>query len=324
MLKSFKEFIFEKVVISDNFLKTIADINHPIANYIYHWYSKNNKDDFYDSVELDELPLLLAAKGTKFEKIKIGKFLRKILPVNFKPHDIEEFINLIRKKSLEIGDFEILKGQDIKKAYLPSNFSTIKVGTLWTSCLSKENRQENLQLYCDNSNISVIVLYDNASKIIGRALLWKAIYEGKSVMLMDDVYSIDFKDTSISKKFLYFANENEFLHVNLAKNSAFDGLGFESPNEFIVTLQKADYEKYPFVDFMQYISVSEKYLSNKNGEYSLQKAGKDKDFGNLACKTCHGKKTILCPDCEGTGKDKDGHACKRCGGDYTFIDCPDC
>lgn len=324
MIKSFKEFIFEKVIISDNFLKTVADINHPVADYIYHWYSKNNKDDFYDSVELDELPLLLAAKGSKFEKIKIGKFLRKILPVNFKPHVIEEFINLIRKKSLEIGDFEILKGNDIKKAYLPSNFSNIKIGSLWTSCLSQEHRQENLQLYCDNSNISVIVLYDNMQHIIGRALLWSAIYEGKAVKLMDDVYSIDYKDNIISKKFLHFANEHEMLHVNLAKNTVFNGLGFEYPNEFIVKLENVTYDKYPFVDFMQYIDLSNKYLSNKTGEYSLQKAGKDKDFGNLACKTCHGKKTILCPSCQGTGVDKDNDKCKTCHGNYTFIDCPDC
>lgn len=324
MLKKFKDYVFEKVTISDNFLKTISDINHPIADYISFWYSKNNKDDFYDSVDLDELPMLLASKGTKSEKVKIGKFLRKILPPNFKPHDIEEFINLLRKKSLEIGDFEILKGQNIKKAYFPLNFSNIKIGSLWSSCLSKEHRQENLEMYCDNSNISVIVLYDKFSKIIGRALLWDAIYDHKKVKLMDEIYSIDYKDRKISKKFLDFAAENEYLHVNLDKDTVFDALGFNYPNEFKVVLEKADYSKYPFVDFMQYINLTEKYLSNKTGEYSLQSSGKDKDFGHLACKTCHGKETILCPDCQGTGVDKDGDKCKGCGGDYTFIDCPDC
>jgi hypothetical protein len=325
MIKNFKEFIFEKVEISDNFLKTTQNIKHPIADFISYWYSKNNTDTFYDNIELDELPLLLATKGNKFEKIKIGKFLRKILPANFKAHQIEEFINLIKRNFVEIGDFEILKGEDIKKAYHPHNFTNVKIGSLWTSCLSLSQRQNNLQLYCDNSNISVIVLYDQFKKIIGRALLWKAIHNNKNVILMDEVYSIDYKDNLIYSNFLNFAKENNFLRIDLINEIVIDVNKKVYKDEFIVNLENVKFNMYPFVDFFKYIDLSKKCLSNKNGEYSLQatKSG-ILEFGILACKTCHGKSVLLCPACEGTGVDSSGNKCQTCGGDYTFIKCPDC
>lgn len=322
MIKNFTQFgmLYEKIIFHEKLLSNIESINHPIANFLKQ-YALNNEDDYFEWVELsNNLNLLNTEKHGKYQQIKIGRFLKKVLPPDIKDHQIEEFIKLLKKNQIQSSNFEIWKGKKIKDAYLPSNFIPFKYGTLWSSCMSHEHCQPFLDLYEDNSNISVLVLLDINNKILGRAIVWNAVYhDGVEYKIMDYVY---YSNYEFENSFIEYAKMNNWLYVNSEYGVVTDGVS-RFNNEFTVKLEHTNYENYPFIDYMKYLDLKNSQLSNKKGDYLLQHSD-----GKLAeCKTCQDHKKIMCPTCEGISTITDEHGetitCPTCEG-HSFIDCPDC
>ena len=320
---------FEKIEFKDKFVEAVEkiDANDKIAKYLSD-YMKDNSDDIFDWVEIaDMFPsnhLIITSKENRPQVMKMTRFLRKILPINMvSAPDIDRFVlKLISEKITNDTHFEIWRGDKIRTAFDPDNFLK-KDGDLATSCMSGKRYLPYFDIYCDNKNVSMLVLL-HESKIVARAIVWNAFYAGVKYHVMDNVYAINEIE---KKKMVQHANQNDWLHFYPK------GAYFEDKNDkgfygkFVVNLECVDFKTYPFVDNMTFLNKELKMLSNRDdGEsYALH----NKDGSIPACKCCQGEERMVCPDCEGTGSITDagdphfGENCKTCNG-LSFIDCPKC
>lgn len=189
---------------------------------------------------------------------KPGGFVSKIFK-NIDAKEVEIFSNLYKTfTAVKEFDFRIVKGDEIKKYYLEENYHK-QNGSLGASCMKHQNCQDFFSIYCDNSNVSMLIMLSSNEKLMGRALLW----ESESNKIMDRIYTIS--DYEYVGHFTKWASDNGYMHrvyQNWANSIQFVDGKDEIEKEFSIQLTNWEYKKYPYLDTFKWLDVSTGKLYN--------------------------------------------------------------
>lgn len=221
--------------------------------------------------------------------IKVGRFINKFFPNTFTDKAIEDFVNKWKSVSIKKPNFQVWKGPDIKKAYMSNtyHFAENSSSPLMNSCMNDEIRLVDFYSYCPTCH--VVVLLDEESRILGRALLWEDD-EGK--MIMDRVYFVYDKDYH---KFIRLANDHDWFYKkrNISGGSSFikNGQEFTLKSKVRVPDVFKFYEDgFPFMDTfyyaqgewaMNYEPESGKYFKLQDTEGGFEEFEDFSDYKNV-------------------------------------------
>lgn len=149
-------------------------------------------------------------------RAKPGKFISRVfkkeyIEENFRARDIEYFSNQYAASVRDKVDIRLVKGNDIKKYYLQDNYEEdCPPGTLRGSCMGPRNRQDFMNFYANNDNVSMLVSFSENNKVTARAIVWDNVkfYKGDKLVdegsFMDRVY---YTDDWLEQKFKNWAKE---------------------------------------------------------------------------------------------------------------------
>jgi hypothetical protein len=248
------------LVNSFKLLKTIKcddrkeDGNYRLQGYVLYYLQNNvDKDKFTVAYKAPNSysPLTLTIPENRRGDVKLGRFINKLVEIYSKKDgvgsitasDIEKFVNLYNAAILFKKDifknFEIVKGDDIKKWYHESKYCSDNGnygGQLNSSCMRFASCQSYFKIYTDNPDVcQLLILKDKeGKKIMGRALLWNTI-DGRK--FMDRIYTN--RDTLINV-FLQWAKDNDYIAKN--KNERF------FTEKITVKVKPELYSRYPYMD----------------------------------------------------------------------------
>lgn len=296
----------------------------------------------YDGNEYDaivhEFGIKKGPKYVKSQEIRVGSFVQTLLRKageKFTPQELEDFVikfnNEVKaKKENLFKNFEIVKGDDIKKYYLQGNYESGN-HTLGGSCMRYSRCQPYLNIYSKNpGQVSLVILRsdEDPEKIKGRALLWNAYYltsnqdDYNGKLFMDRIYTNNSKDEELFKK---FAIERGFVYKktqNYSKSDFMFGDELTPIGEIQVKIENSDYARgefqyYPYIDTLTFYNPSKMILSNVyNGGWELEHTDGTNGTG---CETCDGEERVECPECYGDGEVE----CPDCEGNGE-VDCSEC
>jgi len=210
----------------------------------------------------------LEYKGWKEQRteISIGRFVNRVFQKSKITPDhskIEKFVNSYKTRIKMFSDvdslFEFVKGEDIKKWYLESNYQNNK-GHLANSCMRYQKCQSYFDIYIKNPEVcQLLILKGDEGKITGRALIWK-LKDGRTYM--DRQYCNFDSDMKLYQE---FAKKNGWLYY-----------GDKSTEELEVQLGNHDYKQYPYMDSFVVYNYKQHLLSTdedkwpSEGWYKLQ------------------------------------------------------
>ena len=157
--------------------------------------------------------------------VKPGAFISKLFK-NIQPKEVENFSQLFKNAQNNItSTFKIVSGSDILHYYHHTSYLR-ESGSLGNSCMKYDLSQDYLDLYTDNTDkISMLIMVDKNSKLIGRALLWS----NDDVKIMDRIYTID--DETYQYHFKKWADDNGYWYKKEQKWN--NTLFFESKGKTI-------------------------------------------------------------------------------------------
>lgn len=320
-------------VISDTSGKKYAFVKFPDGQGVYNVEKLRIVDNKEKS---------LWSKGR--QEIFVGRGIRALLTsagVQFLDKDLEEFVNLYKATVDKMNDrfqyFESIKGEEIGHWYHYSNYKE-RSGTLGCSCMSNVN-PNYFDIYISNPDVCELVILkseDDASLIVGRALLW-TLRDGKK--FMDRIYTIKESDVQL---FRDWAKENGWYSKQY--NSSTDSGRANAPDgmqvdlgTLVVDIKKGMYEAYPYLDTLKYFNPGKGTLSNVRGsgeEYTLEDTSGEiwrceycnggvqtcnncDGDGWFDCNRCNGSGERECGECSGSGKvegEEGEEECSDCGG----------
>jgi hypothetical protein len=308
------------------------------------WMSENDEDD-------DNSPFNMKGRSD----VKVGRFVRAFLTnpkitseidydgVKFTDKDYEDFVNLYKASNTKSPNrFEIVSGNDIKKCYLEDNYTYgDDKGQLGSSCMRYEGCQDFLGVYVKNSSCRLLVYLDESNKVLGRALVWKLSKSpSPAEYFMDRIYTAFDSDII---KFQNYADSNGWMRKYKNSSDDIESVLFSYKGQVVVgnieiTLDKAKFDNYPFMDTVSYVGPKSKIASNVNGKGMLVCTDTDGDSyscstcdgsgkysgdchdcynGETYCEKCNGAGKIRCMDCRGsgikTGTEKNCDTCKGRG-----------
>lgn len=237
-----------------------GDAGVEFAKYTLH-YIQNIDDTEYYVVVLDNSVEKSIGLSSYYDlsnktrgKVKIGRFINKLLDVWFKDKgdrgdysasDVERFVNVYSAKVLfnsTIYDkLEIVQGEDIRKWYYEENYLST-LGQLGSSCMRYDECQKYLDIYVYNSEVCKLLILRMDDKILGRALLWIDIEGNKWI---DRIYT--YKD-NYKNLMNEWAIKNDYKSIYDTKNIA------------TIKIKDGSYKYYPYMDTFEYIKTSDQAL----------------------------------------------------------------
>jgi hypothetical protein len=226
----------------------------------------------YEGLSIDE-----CWATTKRIMAKPGGFISKVFK-NISEKEVEKFSTLFRSEvSKPKLDFQVFEGDEVKKFYHYSSYCERNGGSLHASCMKYDNCQSFLDIYTKNpDNCKIVVLFDNddATRIIGRAILWHV--DGHKVMdriytINDEAYQFYFKQWA-SKHGYYFKSEQNWFNTR-----QFEMLGSKKINlDLILDLPNTKFDKVPYMDtfkFMDYEGKLYNFQPKGTEYYTLTDTG---------------------------------------------------
>jgi len=200
----------------------------------------------------------------KRTNIKIGRFLKKILPEE-NDQILEDYANdykfSFKLDKEDFGRFKIAKGVNLSKWYLEKNYAPTQGGTLAASCMRHMKSQKRLSIYIMNpEKIRMLYLLDPIGKLLGRALIWKL--DEPNNFYMDRIY---YTDNYVLKLFNNYAKKKGILTKK-----------YVDENNLVLKVQlNRDYgppKINPYMDTFKFFVKTGNYLTNrfdffKGGEY---------------------------------------------------------
>jgi hypothetical protein len=257
---------------SEKFKEALAEVDDAVSTHLLTLEGTEQDVDDVDISNTDGfVSFIREGKDTK-NKIKAGRFVSKFTD-QFTAREIELFVNKFKSlgKFHKIKDkFYLGQGEDFEFAYSVDNYVE-RTGSLGGSCMNNVG-DGRLKLYSANDKkIKILILKDDAGKVLGRAVIWKNAFirEGESaedrnngdsmkVTIMDRPYTTKDFYTNIFDK--YATEQGWYIRRG--------GLSFQRPDgEMVkcrvkVNLKDFQYGNYPYLDTMR--SVSKKgTISNK-------------------------------------------------------------
>lgn len=241
--KTIEDFLSTKINIeylkNKNVLKNVVKIFNLYNNECYNEV-KNGFIKFSDD------------KG-KITEMKFGRFLRSYISdvkkylnveIFISDSDIEKYHNEFIVKQIESKvSVEILKGEDILKAYNSNNYYEINNNNnrLRGSCMN--NKTHLLDIYTKNSDSVQLLTAKIGDQYVCRSLLWKAT-NGETYM--DNVYA--------GEEWTYNLFESIRIKNNYHKVDKICGKVF-------INVNTDDIELFPYLDTFMYL-IDGKQLSN--------------------------------------------------------------
>ena len=227
-------------------------------------------------------PELEAIWTTARNPLRLGRMARAILTVSsiaFTDHELSQFVEQFTATFDFAADalrqFDIVSGDDIHKWY-DQNRYVGGGGSLNHSCMSSASRNK-LSIYCNNANVSLVILYDDAGEVIdgvyqsnkikGRAILWKNCdINGEVATFMDRIYTTFESDTELFKQ---FAEKEEFFFKT---NQGYGGQSISNGTRtidrpgIVCSLEESDLSSYPYMDTMCHVDISNNKCSNNSDD----------------------------------------------------------
>lgn len=269
--------------ISRKFIYVLKKINDQISKELLNIYNTKNKtkETFIDITEQDDIiNYLQSYKVNQIIKnqettsildlwnikdkseMKIGRMIFKLFGDKFSNKEIEDFVNryksIIKFKNLK-RNFKLVDGENLKKWYLSDNYAD-GGGNLQSSCMRFKYCQSFLNIYSKNENkVKLLILLDNnRTKLLGRALIWKL--DNPKNFFMDIVYS---SDDFIKNMFIDYAIKNEWIYKGtdyqldvVIKNRE------KFKTTMVVQLNEIEYEYFPFLDSLCFYDPKTYIISN--------------------------------------------------------------
>lgn len=271
----------------------------------------------------------------KPSEMKVGRFIRALLKkggFDFKDKEIEDFVNkyksAIKIKRDSFTRFEEVKGEDIRKWYLESNYYQ-NLGTLGSSCMRYSKCQRFLDIYVKNTkNVSMIILKPEgiSDKICGRAILW---IDDSGRYIMDRIYTNNHADVRFFIEYANFKNYHHKFNQNYEPLPfVYNGVKLSNDESVsLITLEYSTFGYYPYMDTFKYYSESGTITNDYGSGYDYELT--DTNGGNGSCDTCGGSGSVECDCCDGGGStDCDycyngSNTCQNCDGDGEY-ECSEC
>lgn len=202
--------------------------------------------------------------------IKIGRFVRALLTsakLPFTDTELEQFTNQYKATYDFAADalkqFDIVKGSKIAYWY-DEDYYVSGGGTLNNSCMASVDTSSYFDIYTDNPQVSMVILYgDEGSvadgkytdkKIKGRAILWDCKIDGSTAKFMDRIYTTFDNDVELFKQ---YAEKNGWFYKKRQSMEPGEEItnGSSSRKATIeVKLDDANFDYYPYCDTMCYIN----------------------------------------------------------------------
>lgn len=219
------------------------------------------------------------------QEMKPAKLSRKLIKDNYlqdlSDAEFEKFGNKVRAYLGVVGDedgegknikLEIIDGEPIRNAYYGGNYSKLLGDStnLHGSCMRSDSSQKYFGIYVENTDkVKMLVAKDEENKILGRALLWN-FDDGD--MGMDTIYGPDIVaqlmiDWAVDNNYWFKSNQSCHHHIfDRHGLDRFDNDKLREMGKIIrnVTLNKAEFDYYPYVDSLYYLcnDISKWFLSN--------------------------------------------------------------
>jgi hypothetical protein len=223
-------------------------------------------------------PELEAIWTTARNPLRLGRMARAILTagsIEFTDHELSQFVEQFTATfdfaANALRQFDIVSGDDIFKWYAGVRY-TNGGGSLNNSCMTSASRSK-LAIYCNNSNVNLVILYDDEGEIIdgvyqsnkikGRAILWKNCdINGEVATFMDRIYTSYESDTELFKQFA--EKEGFFFKTNqgYGGQSISNGTRTIDRPAIVCSLDESDLSSYPYMDTMCYVDIDNNKCSN--------------------------------------------------------------
>lgn len=179
--------------------------------------------------------------------------------------DIEKFVDravayIKLTRSDEESEMKIVEGEKIRHWYLDESYQVTQ-GELGNSCMSHEECQDFLDIYCENKGIvSLLILVNKKNKLIGRALVW-LLRDGRK--FMDRAYTILPSDKYV---FYNYAKENNWAYrMNELGEVSFRHGTEKKPlheEKIEVDLEYCHFDLYPYLDTLNILNLDLARLTN--------------------------------------------------------------
>jgi hypothetical protein len=194
--------------------------------------------------------------------VRLGRFIKKLLPGKYKDSEIETFVNLFKSKFLQ-GDLEIIEGEDIDWAYWYENYTNLN-GTLGSSCMAE--KKGLLKLYTQNPQVCKLLVLKDGDKVSGRALLWKCKFQNPKIetdWFMDRVYTNEDLKVNLFKS---WAKKNNAAYKTYNSHHNYESVTWKDVNyttEIVVeNLNIEKIYKFPYMDTFKRLDLNNKSLHN--------------------------------------------------------------
>jgi len=246
-----------KSIVSNNLFRLFNKDIQTNVNYLS--LGKANDEVLFTNDK--QVSRIVQSGSDPFEKSrnnsKVGRLVRQLLVANnidVTDKQIEDFVNLYKIEWDALnspGNFEIVEGDKIKFWYLESNYEKGN-GSLSGSCMRYPKCQDFFGIYTDNPNVCKLVILksEDGTKLLGRALLWK-ICDGQADYYLDRTYTL--RDYDEGKMLNWVLSQFPDKKIISYKNN-------DSLSGVTVLLDNCTFDKYPYMDSLNYLNVSEKKL----------------------------------------------------------------
>jgi hypothetical protein len=245
LLEELSLLIEREIEVGASLEKKLNNVNKPYADKLLRFLKSNeisDKTSIYaiDYSENDNKTLTAYYKEDgkdKSRNYKVGKLLVS-LGINlseFKGYEIEDLISHLKKGTTD--DFRLVDGEEILWAYHCENYDE---GETMGSCMRYAEAQKFLEIYTSNpDSVKCLVLINpKNNKVRGRALIW---HTDADEFFMDTIY----------------LTNNEYRNLF---NQYAEEHGYKTYTYSTVTLDKVEFEHYPYMDTFKYLNMDDKTL----------------------------------------------------------------
>lgn len=194
-------------------------------------------------------------------ELQVGRFATKIIQKSTDPaikslsqNDVNAFVDKFKAyrdfQTSKKDKFEVVQGEDIRKWYEEDTYEDPQYH-LSNSCMRYSRCQKYLNIYTENPNqVSMVIMKGtDPDKIIGRALIWK-LDSGETYL--DRPYANSDEDVNLFKEW------------GRSKGYVVYGGSYQHKE---VTLDKSDFQYYPYMDTFKYLNRDKNLLSTDSSDF---------------------------------------------------------
>lgn len=215
--------------------------------------------------------------GKSRNDVKVGKLVNSLFPGRYTASEIEEFVGKFKRyvSGEENNTFELIEGEDIKDAYLYSNYVS-QSGTLGNSCMRYSGCQDYFDIYTKNPEVcKMLVLRNDNDEILGRVLVWKIKNIDREELkeaeyFMDRIYT--YSDSIISD-FKDYSDKNNWIRRTNTGYSDCRTLTYmdKTYNDVGMEIHLSNYSnisEFPYMDTFKRLDIENGILHNDDKEVS--------------------------------------------------------